>query len=286
MEAPFCLVDAFSPKRFGGNPAAVVELVDWHGQEEWPPEFWMQAVAAEFNLSETAFLKGSPVEEAHFDLRWFTPTVEVALCGHATLASVFALATDFLKSRPPEARTRLVFATKSGLLPVTHTPPDTWTLDFPADEANPAKPPAALRDGLGVDAQEWRRGHDDWMAVLATEDEVQNLQPDFARLAETSKDEGGIIRGLIATAPGNWGGGADFVSRFFAPWSGIDEDPVTGSAHCTLTPYWAQRLGKTAMTARQISARGGRLNVANHGGRVHFGGQCALIAHGHLGRFD
>lgn len=279
MEAPFCLVDAFTPKRFGGNQAAVVELVDWYGQDEWPPEFWMQAIAAEFNLSETAFLKASPSSEADYDLRWFTPTTEVNLCGHATLASAYALASDFFQSRPADDLQRIVFATKLGLMPVNFLGENTWQLDFPADHAEPAEPPEALRDFVGDAPVEWLKGRDDWMAVFAEENDVIRLRPKFS---ETRAVEGGI-RGLIATAKADWGTGFDFVSRFFAPWSGINEDPVTGSAHCTLTPYWAKQLGKTQLKAKQVSLRGGILEVIDQGERTLIAGQCAIIARGKLG---
>lgn len=255
-------VDTFTDRPFGGNPAAVCLL------EEAREAGWMQAVAAEMNLPETAFVR--PLA-AGYDLRWFTPATEVDLCGHATLASAHVLWETGRLGRDAEAR----FHTRSGLL--TARPAEAGIeMDFPADPVTPLDEAATLSALLGAAVVEARRGRADWLAELASEAAVRACRPDLARLRALPP------RGLIVTARG--GGGYDFVSRFFAPGAGIDEDPVTGSAHCTLAGYWAERLGKTEMSAWQASARGGRLGVRLGGDRVHLAGRAVTMARGELYR--
>ena len=250
MQIDLYQVDAFTDRLFGGNPAAVCPL------DDWLDDAVMQAIAAENNLSETAFFVPSG---GGFDLRWFTPAVEVELCGHATLASAHVI---FRHLEP--GRTEVSFQSRSGPLRVTGEGEMLW-LDFPAQPAAPCATPDGLRDGLGAAPVELRSSGHNYLAVFAREAEVRDLEPDFARL-------GRLDHCVIATALGDQG---DFVSRYFAPTAGIDEDPVTGSAHCTLTPYWANRLGRTSLSARQISARGGALECELAGDRVRIGGRCA-----------
>ena len=231
----------------------------------------MHRVAGEMNLSETAFLVRRPVNEEGFDLRWFTPTVEVDLCGHATLASAHALWQGGYLPAAEVAR----FHTKSGVL--TATPDNGWIeLNFPATHAVPADPPAGLLDALGAEARFVGKSRFDYLVEVNSEDIVRNLTPDFARL------RGLAVRGVIVTSlaasPG-W----DFVSRFFAPGSGVDEDPVTGSAHCALTPYWSRKLHRTTFTARQLSARGGTLQLRLDVDRVRLRGQAVTVIRGELG---
>jgi PhzF family phenazine biosynthesis protein len=257
-----CLqIDAFTSRPFSGNPAAVC-LLD---RQREPP--WMQSVAAEMNLSETAFVR--PLDDG-FELRWFTPTVEVALCGHATLAAAHALWQQGLVREGGPIR----FHTKSGLLTASRNG-DRIELDFPATPAETADPPAGLLDALGVDAVFVGRTRFDFLVVVATEAEVRSLAPDFARLRATG------ARGTIVTSVSQ-DSRFDFVSRFFAPGAGIDEDPVTGSAHCCLAPFWRARLGKDQMTAYQASPRGGVVDVRASGDRVILGGQAVTVWTGEL----
>lgn len=261
MSIPFFQVDAFTPEPFAGNPAAVVLLPDAADAG------WMQRVAAEMNLSETAFLVRRPDA---FDLRWFTPAVEVDLCGHATLASAHAL----WQSGWLDAREVARFQTRSGVL--TATRDDGWIeLNFPATHAAPADPPDGLGEALGVHTVAVCRSKFDYLVEVDGENTVRSLSPDFAVLRRLP------VRGVIVTSraatPG-W----DFVSRFFAPGSGIDEDPVTGSAHCALTPYWSKKLGRTSFTARQLSPRGGTLQVRLDGDRVRLRGQAVTVLRGTL----
>lgn len=251
-------VDAFSDSVFGGNPAAVCPL------DDWLPDDRLQAIAAENNLAETAFFV---TEGADYRLRWFTPTVEVDLCGHATLATAHVLKGQL---RPDATTYR--FQTRSGLLTVQCRGED-YAMDFPAihGEAAPSQM-AALTAALGAAPKEAFQAMDT-MAVFESEGEVRALAPDMARLAAID------TRGVIATAPGDE---VDFVSRFFAPQSGIPEDPVTGSAHSMLTPFWAARLGKSAMAARQVSARGGSLAVEDRGERVVMAGKAVLYMQGKI----
>jgi len=254
-------IDAFTDRPFTGNPAAVCLL-----EQEMDPA-WMQSVAREMNLSETAFLLRG---DDGFDLRWFTPEVEVELCGHATLASAhFLWSEHHLK---PKATAR--FHTQSGLL--TAVQRDGWIeLDFPAKPAHAVTPPAGLAAALGGAPVAVLKSQYDHLVELATEAEVRALEPDFRALRVVDS------RGVIVTATGN-GGPYDFVSRFFGPAVGINEDPVTGSAHCVLGPYWAGRLGKSSFHAYQASARGGEVRVAVVGDRVKLGGKAVTVARGEL----
>lgn len=248
MDIPIYQVDAFARKQFGGNPAAVCPL------KEWLPDATMQAIAAENNLAETAFFvkKG-----AGFELRWFTPVVEVALCGHATLATAYVL-YEYLRYKKDE----IVFDSQSGPLKVRRDG-KRLELDFPALRIERASASPLLIEGIGVQPLEvWNAM--DYMVVLPSEDDVRDLQPSFEPIAQATN------RGVIVTAPGKK---VDFVSRFFAPAAGINEDPVTGSAHCMLTPYWAKRLGKKSMRAQQLSVRGGDLWVKLRGDRVLIAGE-------------
>ena len=262
-EVPIYQVDAFAARVFAGNPAAVCPL------DDWLPDEVLQAIAVENNLSETAFLvkRGNGAE---YDLRWFTPAHEVDLCGHATLGSAYVVA-NHLDGGATEVR----FHTRSGLLTVTREA-ELYTLDFPVlaptrIDHDPAVT-EAVGGALGAEPAElWEQM--DLMAVFGSEAEVAALAPDMAKVAALE------TRGVIATAPGD---GCDFVSRFFAPRAGIPEDPVTGSAHCILTPYWATRLGKTRMSARQISARGGELEVEACGARVRISARVPPYMEGRL----
>jgi predicted PhzF superfamily epimerase YddE/YHI9 len=249
VRIPLYQVDAFADRPFTGNPAAVCPLVSW-----LPPKT-MQAIAAENNLSETAFLVA---EGAAWRLRWFTPTVEVDLCGHATLAAAYVIFTVLA----PE-RQRVVFRTETaGDLAVTRQG-ELLALDFPAWPPEPCPAPPGLGPALGREPAAVLAARD-YLAVYDTADEVASLTPDFLALAK-------LGRSVIATAPGS--AGIDFVSRFFAPALGVDEDPVTGSAHCTSIPYWAGRLGRSKLQARQLSHRGGSLGCELRGERVAIGGR-------------
>jgi len=254
-------VDAFTDTPFRGNPAAVCVLPTPRDER------WMQEIAREMNLSETAFLHG---ESDGFGLRWFTPTVEVPLCGHATLASAHVLWEDGHLPRDRQAR----FHTKSGLL--TADRDHGWIeLDFPAKHAEPAPPPAGLAEALGAKPLYVGRNALDYLVEVDSEATVRRLSPDFTALTKLP------VRGVIVTsraAPGPY----DFVSRFFAPGSGIPEDPVTGSSHCALGPFWSARLGKSELLAYQASARGGVVRVRLAGDRVKLGGQAVTVLRGEL----
>lgn len=249
-------VDAFADRPFAGNPAAVMPL------EAWLEDSTLQAIAMENNLSETAFTIPDASGEADYELRWFTPTTEVVLCGHATLASGHVLIGD---------RARLRFRTRSaGLLEVARDG-DGYALSLPAWKPEPRPLPrivAAL--GCRPAATLWHPNRYG-LVVVETEEEVLALEPDFRAL----KEEGDVL--TIVTAPGR---DTDMVSRVFATGAGIDEDPVTGSAHCVLVPYWAERLGRDRLTAFQASARGGRLTGRLDGGRVILGGRCVTVIEG------
>jgi predicted PhzF superfamily epimerase YddE/YHI9 len=254
-------VDAFTDRAFAGNPAAVCVL------REPAPEQWMRDVAREMNLSETAFL--IPQDDG-FQLRWLTPSVEVDLCGHATLASAHVLWEDGHLRPGAQAR----FHTRSGLL-LADKRGDWIQLDFPATPATPAEPPPGLLDALGGKPLSSGRTRFDCLVEYGSEAEIRGLAPDFTALRKAG------ARGVIVTAPAKTPG-FDFVSRFFAPGSGVDEDPVTGSAHCCLGPYWAGRLGKTEFRAYQASARGGVLRVVLSGDRVLLGGQAVTVLRGEM----
>lgn len=250
-------VDAFTNVPFHGNPAAVVPL------EKWLPDETMQAIALENNLSETAFF----VREGDgYGLRWFTPTFEIDLCGHATLASSYVL-YDQLGATESVLR----FQSKSGLLTVERRG-DKLVLDFPSRPAKPSDAPDGLFEALGRKPLEVFRSRD-YMLVYESEDDIRSIAPDFSALARVK------THAVIVTAPGKT---SDFVSRFFAPEAGINEDPVTGSAHCNLIPYWAERLGKTELFARQLSARGGELFCELAGDRVKIGGNATLYLKGDI----
>lgn len=250
-------IDAFASEVFAGNPAAVCPL------DGWLDDTVLQAIAAENNLSETAFFVPEP---GGFALRWFTPAVEVDLCGHATLASGHVV----LEILDP-GRESVTFSSRSGPLTVSRAG-EALAMDFPVLPPEPCVPPVDLVAGLGV-PPETVLAEMDYLAVFASEAVVAALAPDMAALVRLDR------RGVIATAPGD---SVDFVSRFFAPRAGIPEDPVTGSAHCLLTPYWAERLGKSRLEARQISARGGALTCELQGGRVRIEGRVALYLDGEI----
>jgi predicted PhzF superfamily epimerase YddE/YHI9 len=248
-------VDAFTSRLFGGNPAAVCPL------DGWLEDGAMQAIAAENNLSETAFFVGG---KGSYDLRWFTPAVEVNLCGHATLASAFVV----FRHLEPSLET-VSFRSKSGELRVVRSG-DLLTLDFPSWMPSRCEAPEALTRGLGRPPREVLAS-EDYLAVYDSEDEVRSLAPAMDALA-------GLDRfAVIVSAPGQ---GSDFVSRFFAPKQGIPEDPVTGRAHCTLVPYWARRLGKPRLHALQVSRRGGELFCEDRGDRVSIGGRAVQFLEG------
>lgn len=251
-------VDAFTDKLFGGNPAAVLVM------SHWPGDDWMQSIASENNLAETAFVVP---ENEHFRIRWFTPTAEVDLCGHATLAAAFILFTELNYHDE-----MISFHSKSGLLNVTRDM-DWLTLDFPKDELLPITVTDAMIRCTTAKIAEAYQGRSDYMFVLENEQAVKESQFDLTAIASLGH------RGVIVTARGN---DVDFVSRFFAPQFGIPEDPVTGSAHTTLTPYWSSRLGKIQLTARQLSSRGGYLKCSLSGERVLISGQAVKYMQGEI----
>ncbi len=257
MKIPLYQVDAFASGVFSGNPAAVCIL------DSWIPDEQLQSIAAENNLSETAFLVR---DNGGFELRWFTPVTEVALCGHATLASAFVLfhclgwAEDVVRFR----------TTRSGQLSVTRKG-DLLEMDFPARPTRPVEPPPGLDKALKVRLQGVLGSAEDILVLLDDEKGVLEIQPDFSALGAVQ------CRGVIVTARGVH---ADFVSRFFAPRVGVPEDPVTGSAHCVLIPYWSNILGKKTLHARQVSRRGGELFCEDRGGRVGIAGKAVLYLEG------
>jgi predicted PhzF superfamily epimerase YddE/YHI9 len=261
MAIPITLVDAFTSVAFAGNPAAVCLLPAPQSDS------WMQKVAQEMNLSETAFLDP---RAGGYNLRWFTPAAEVDLCGHATLASAHILWEE--KHLPLDETAR--FHTRSGLLQATRR--GEWIeMDFPATPDQAYEVPPELIDGLRVKPQYVGRSKFDFIAELASEEQVRQVRPDFALLRAL----GG--RGVIVTSRSS-GGEYDFVSRFFAPAVGIDEDPVTGSAHSCLAPFWSSRLGKKELKAYQASARGGVIRLRMNGERVLIGGQAVTVVRGEL----
>jgi len=262
MAAVPCLqVDAFTDRPFAGNPAAVCLLEDERDAE------WMQAVAAEMNLSETAFVR--PLEDG-FDLRWFTPAVEVDLCGHATLASAHVLWSECIV----DDNTSIRFETKSGELECVRRG-ELIEMDFPATPAEPLKSDAGLAEALGV-VPSWLGGSKfDQLVLVESAQALRSVQPDFVRLKAVP------VRGVIVTSVSD-DPRFDFLSRFFAPAVGIDEDPVTGSAHCCLAPFWSERLDKAELTAFQASSRGGVVHVRVAGERVFLAGNAVTVLRGEL----
>lgn len=255
-------IDAFAEKTFTGNPAAIVPL------DCWLDDITMQSIAEENNLSETAFIV--PTDKG-YHIRWFTPYYEVDLCGHATLAAAYVV-IEFLQ----ETRNPICFDSKSGDLFVSHEI-DTnnkimFTLDFPRSEYTEIETPQALINGLGKTPIKTYAAAD-YLAIFSNEEDILQLAPNFTQLQELDR------RGVIASAPGK---NVDFVSRFFAPNAGINEDPVTGSAHCLLTPYWANRLDQAQLTAKQCSARGGALTCTLQGNRVLISGHATLYLEGEI----
>jgi PhzF family phenazine biosynthesis protein len=255
---PYFQVDAFTKRTFSGNPAGVCLLT------EWLPDELMQSIAAEHNLAETAFMVR---RAAAYDLRWFTPSVEVDLCGHATLAAAHVLFNHF-----GLLGSSVRFQSRSGPLGVERDESGRLTLDFPAWPAKPCEAPAALLKGLGATPTFVAKNRD-FLAVFDSVDDVRRLRPDMRSLESLD------ALGVIATAPGT---DCDFVSRFFAPSAGVPEDPVTGSAHCTLTHYWADRLKKPRLTARQISQRGGELECELKSDRVAISGRAVTYLTGFI----
>jgi PhzF family phenazine biosynthesis protein len=255
-------IDAFADAPFTGNPAAVCLLGDAHRDDAW-----MQNLAAEMNLSETAFVRR---QDGDWSLRWFTPTIEVALCGHATLASAQALLEEELLAPGGTA----AFHTQSGLLTARHAG-ELIELDFPAKVAERSEPADGLIEALGAQPVSIARNEFDYLVEMANEGDVRDLKPDYAMLRRIP------VRGVIVTSRASTKG-FDFVSRFFAPGSGIDEDPVTGSTHCALAPYWAPRLRKEDFVAYQASPRGGVLRVTLVGDRVRLAGRAITVFRGEL----
>lgn len=257
------LIDAFTDAPFRGNPAGVCFL------ERPAPDSWMQSLAMEMNQAETAFLVA---EDDRFRLRWFTPLHEVDLCGHATLASAHFL---WETARLPRDRTA-TFETRSGTLTAASGDDRTITMDFPSTAPFPASPPAGLFEALGITGGTVfnnRKAQPDYLVVIDAAPAVRALAPDFGRL-KTVK-----ARGVIVTAPSDQPG-IDFISRFFAPVFGVDEDPVTGSAHCTLAPFWAERLGRSSLVGYQASKRGGQVGVEVRGDRVRLRGGAVTVVRG------
>lgn len=265
-EIPFFQVDAFSEKPFSGNPAAVCLLED-----ELPPE-QMQRIASEMNLSETAFV-GPPDQDGLRKLQWFTPTVEVPLCGHATLATAHVLLREVAVAPP------LRFDTLSGILTVDEEEEGWIRMDFPADPPAAAKAPKGLLEALGCPPDAFTaRGTKLWIVRLDSEEQVLKTDPDMSALERVSL--GDTALGVSITAPGTKG--FDFSSRFFGPWVGVDEDPVTGMAHTVLGPYWMDELESDALRARQVSARGGNLRIRRDGNRIQISGQAVTVVKGTL----
>jgi predicted PhzF superfamily epimerase YddE/YHI9 len=257
MKIPLYQVNAFTSRPFSGNPAAVCPL------ERWLPDAILQAIAAENNLSETAYYVQ---HENRYELRWFTPTVEVDLCGHATLATAYVI-----WAIRGVSLARLHFDSRGGPLAVDRTG-ERYVLDFPSRPPNECKIDPALTAALGAQPAQILAARD-YVYVFESETQVRNLRPDMVRLAATDRFA------VIATAPGR---DCDFVSRFFAPAQGIPEDPVTGSAHCTLIPYWARRLAKKNLFARQVSQRGGELWGEDCGDRVRIAGSAVKFMEGEI----
>lgn len=258
MKLTIYQIDAFAEKVFSGNPAAVVPL------QNWLPDEILQNIAMENNLSETAFF--IPAENG-FHIRWFTPATEVNLCGHATLATAHVLFYQLNYDKK-----EIGFQSKSGILKVKKED-ELIVLDFPTSEVNEIELPPNMEKAFGIKPQKCFKGREDLMFVFGNQEEIQNLKPDFSFIKTLE------MRGIIATASSDE---FDFVSRFFAPREGIDEDPVTGSAHTMLIPYWAERLKKKKMEAKQISERGGILHCKYLGERVEIGGKAVTYLVGEI----
>jgi predicted PhzF superfamily epimerase YddE/YHI9 len=256
MKLPMFQVDAFTDRLFSGNPAAVCPL------EAWLPDATLQAIAAENNLAETAYFVRRA--DGDYDLRWFTPTTEVNLCGHATVASAFVLFHHL--GHPSRAVT---FHSQSGVLGVTEAD-GLYSMRFPRWDPSPCAPPPGLVEALGRRPVEVLKRRD-YVAVYETEADVRALKPDFAALSRID------AMGTVVTAPGE---SCDFISRYFAPAAGVPEDPATGSSHCELIPYWSSRLGKKSMRALQVSARGGEFHVEDLGDAVRIAGRAVLYLEG------
>ncbi len=259
MRTPIFQIDAFTTRRFAGNPAAVMPM------DRFLEDEVLQTIAAENNLAETAFLVP---EGGNYRLRWFTPTTEVPLCGHATLASAAVV-----MERLEPGRRRVIFHSASGPLTVNRTDAG-YVMDFPARPSEPVATPPGLADALGVVPVEVVADAFNYITLLASEQVVRELAPDIAAIARMDRS------GVIVTAPGD--GAYDFVSRYFAPAKGIPEDPVTGGAHCGLAPYWSKRLNKTAFRAYQASRRGGEIICRLAGDRVELEGSCVFYMEGEV----
>jgi PhzF family phenazine biosynthesis protein len=264
------IVDAFTDRPFAGNPAAVCLLEPG----DWPDTAWMQQLAAELNMPMTAFAR--PQEEGDWGLRWFTSRIEERLCGHATLATAFVLHANGL------APATMRFQTLSGVLPAHVADDGTVTLDFPAATVTERGPVEGLTEALGAEpAALFATGElRDVLAVFDNEEAVRALAPLFDPLAEVTRRDD--IRGVTATAPAPANAGYDFVSRFFSPADGVPEDPVTGSAHCALAPFWSQRLGGEQLIGRQLSDRGGIVGTVLAGDRVLLSGRAVMVLNGVL----
>lgn len=263
IRIPYLQINAFTRRPFHGNPAAVCPL------DEWLPDGVLRAIARENHVSETAFFipAADDDNEVDFHLRWFTPEVEVDLCGHATLAAGHAILSN-LKGRGEAVR----FQSQSGLLIVTRDD-DRLALDFPTRPPTRAEIPVGLAEAMGHAPQDFLTGGRDHLLIYEDEHTIRALEPDFEALRAHGR------HGFIATAPGD---DSDFVSRCFFPDFGIDEDPVTGSAHCVLGPYWAERLGRSRMFARQLSRRGGELWLEMRDDRIHIAGHCVEVIAGEM----
>ena len=259
MKIKLYQLDAFTDKMFSGNPAAVCPL------DQWLPDNILQNIAMENNLAETAFYVK---KNDHFEIRWFTPAVEVDLCGHATLASAAVLYNHENYSDDGI----IFFSPRSGILKVTRNG-DMLTMDFPSDNFDRVELAPQLVACFNSQPIEAYKGKTDYMLVFSSEEDIMKIVPDLPAISRLK------VRGIIVTAPGDE---VDFVSRFFAPQSGIDEDAVTGSAHTTLTPYWAQKTGKSELTAIQLSARKGFLKCAYYGNRVKISGQAKTYLQGEI----
>lgn len=260
MKQTLYQIDAFTDSTFGGNPAAVCIL------NEWLEDSLMQKIALENNLSETAF---AVKKNGLYEIRWFTPTVEIDLCGHATLATAFVLFRYF----ETDKKIIELISHRSGSLKVTLENTGKLTLDFPIDVPKITDENLALNNAIGKTPKKSFKSSFDYMLVYDSQKEIESIQPDLNALSKIE------TRGVIVTSPGE---NVDFVSRYFAPASGIDEDPVTGSAHCTLTPYWKERLNKETLTAKQVSKRVGELSCKLKEDRVYISGKCVLYMIGEI----